>query len=293
MPLSHIAIALVIVAIWGTNFVVIKAGLSDFSPFLFAALRFAFSALPWMLFVRRPSIAWRWLILFGVFIGAGQFGFLFLAMRADISPGLASLIVQMQVFFTIGLSVFLFKESITGLTLAGILIATIGLIVIAVHVDAAVTPFGIVLVLCAAFFWACANITVKKAAAHRPVKIDMLGFMVWSSVFGVPPLLVMSAIFDGPAADLKAVQHAHFESWLALAWQVAGNTLFGYAAWNWLLTKHTAATVTPYALIIPVFGMGASALVLGEPLPFWKIAAALLVMAGLAIITILPRWFKR
>ncbi len=293
MPLLHIVIALVIVAVWGTNFVVIKAGLRDFPPFLFATLRFLLSALPWILFIRRPDVAWRWLVMFGMFIGAGQFGLLFLAMRADISPGLASLIAQMQVFFTIGLSVFLFNERVRSVTLIGIFIATLGLIVIALHVDTTVTPLGIFLVLFAAFFWACANITVKKAAAHRPVKIDMLGFMVWSSLFAVPPLFLLTFLFDGLQVDVQVIQGAHAGAWFALSWQVIGNTLFGYAMWNWLLTKHAAAIVTPYALIIPVFGMGASTLVLGEALPPWKIGAALLVMTGLVVITLLPRWLSR
>src|ERR1700682_3969429 len=90
----HIALAVLVMAIWGTNFVVIKIGLRDFPPFLFALLRFFFSALPFAFFVRRPQVEWRWLVLYGVFLGAGQFGLLFYAMREDISPGLASLVVQ-------------------------------------------------------------------------------------------------------------------------------------------------------------------------------------------------------
>lgn len=285
----HIVLALLVVAVWGTNFVVIKIGLRDFPPFLFATLRFAFSAFPFLLFIRRPDVAWKWLVLFGFFLGPGQFGLLFLAMRADISPGLASLIIQTQVFFTIGLSVLIFKERVNIGALGGILLAAAGLAVIAMHIDVVtVTPAGIAMILMAALFWACANITVKRAAKERAIKIDMLGFMVWSSVFAVPPLLVLSLAFDGAGSQLLAIGAAHWDAWLALFWQVVGNTLFGYVAWNWLLTRHDAATITPYAMLVPVFGMGAAALFLDEPLPGWKLAAAALVMAGLALITLLP-----
>jgi O-acetylserine/cysteine efflux transporter len=288
LPL-HIVLALLVVAVWGTNFVVIKIGLRDFPPFLFATLRFAFTALPWLLFIRRPQVPWKWLALFGVFLGAGQFGFLFLAMRADISPGLASLVIQMQVFFTIGLSVLIFRERVSPGALGGIALAAIGLGVIAWHADATVTAAGIFMVLMAGLFWACANITVKQAASQRSARIDMFGFMVWSSVFAVPPLLMLSLVFDGAGPDWNAIAAAHADAWAALAWQVAGNSLFGYVAWNWLLTRYDAATITPYALLVPVFGMGASALLLGEPLPWWKISAAALVMAGLALLTLMPR----
>ena len=110
MPLSHLLLALAVVAVWGTNFVVIKWGLAELPPFLFATLRFALSAFPLLLFVRRPAVAWRKLAAFGVLLGVGQFGVLFYAMRADISPGLASLAIQIQVFFTIGLAMAFERE---------------------------------------------------------------------------------------------------------------------------------------------------------------------------------------
>ncbi|MCE9597485.1 MAG: EamA family transporter [Spirochaetia bacterium] len=295
MAPSHVLLTLAIIAIWGTNFVVIKIALGDFPPLFFATLRFAFSALPWLFFVKRPNVSWKWLILYGLCLG-GQFGFLFLAMRSSISPGLASLVVQMQVFFTIGLSVLLFRESIKPVVIAGIVLAAAGLALIARNIDAAVTATGIVTVLFAAFSWACSNLVVKKAAAESQVRIDMLGFMVWSCIFAVPPLLILSLLFEGEALDVQAVQGAHFYSWFALAWQVAANTLFGYGAWNWLLARYDAATVTPYALMIPVFGMGASTIVLGESLPVWKIQAALLVMAGVGVITLagqIVKWKAR
>ena len=150
-------LALTVVAVWGTNFVVIKIGLRDFPPFLFAVLRFVCSALPWLLFVKRPPVRWLWLVWFGVLLGAGQFGLLFYAMRADISPGLASLVVQMQVFFTIGLSVLFFHERVSLLPIAGLMLAVAGLSVIAAHIDATVTFVGVAAVLVAGFFWACAN----------------------------------------------------------------------------------------------------------------------------------------
>jgi O-acetylserine/cysteine efflux transporter len=292
----HILLAIAVVAVWGTNFVVIKLGLAELPPFLFAVLRFVCSALPWILFIKRPKVRWRWLMWFGVLLGAGQFGLLFYAMRADISPGLASLVVQMQVFFTIGLSLLIFRERVSALPLVGVLLAACGLMVIAAHIDATVTTTGIVAVVAAGFFWGCANMAVKRAAIESSAKVDMLGFVVWSSVFAIPPLVLLSLAFEGFDAGLQAVQHAHAAAWAAVLWQAIGNTLFGFAAWNWLLTRYPAAIVSPYALLVPLFGMGASALLLAEPLPLWKIAAALLVLGGLSIITVYPlllRWAAR
>ena len=289
----HILIALAVVAVWGTNFVVIKIGLGDFPPFLFAALRFVCSALPWLLFIKRPPVRWRWLAWFGILLGAGQFGLLFYAMRSDISPGLASLVVQVQVFFTIGLSVLFFRERVSALPLVGMVLGGSGLLVIAANIDATVTITGIVTVLVAGFFWACANMVVKQAALEAKTKIDMLGFVVWSSVFAIPPLVLLSLNFEGFTAAMYAVQNARAQAWAAVLWQAVGNTLFGFAAWNWLLTRYPAAIVSPYALLVPLFGMGASNLLLGEAMPTWKIEAALLVLGGLSLIAMAPLLLKK
>lgn len=285
MPFNHLLLALAVVFVWGTNFVVIRWGLDGLPPFLFATLRFAFSALPWLLFVPRPTAPWRKLAAFGVLLGVGQFGLLFLAMQGHISPGLASLVVQTQVFFTIGLSLVLLKERVRGFQVLGLLLALAGLAVIALHLDAAVvTLTGLAVVLSAAFFWACANLVVKSLGP-----VNMLHFMVWSSAFAVPPLLAIAWFIEGPALMQSAVAQATPLVWASVLWQALGNTLFGYGVWNWLLARHPAATVAPLALLVPVFGMGASALALGEALPLWKLGAAWLVLGGLAVIVLWPR----
>ncbi len=284
MSYSHLLLALAVVFVWGTNFVVIRWGLDGLPPFLFATLRFAFSALPWLLFIRRPAVPWHKLALFGVLLGAGQFALLFWAMRADISPGLASLVIQVQVFFTIGISLLTLGERVHGYQLTGLALALAGLSVIASHLNATLTLKGLALILAAAFFWACANMVVKSLG-----RVDMLGFMVWSSAFAVPPLFALSWAVEGPALMSASVQQASTGVWACVLWQAVGNTLFGYGAWNWLLARHPAATITPVALLIPVFGMSASALSLGEPLPAWKLGAGALVLCGLAVIVFWPR----
>lgn len=285
LPTSHLLLALAVVAVWGTNFVVIRWGLDGLPPFLFATLRFALSALPWLLFVPRPAAPWRSMAAFGVLLGVGQFGLLFLAIDGRISPGLASLVVQVQVFFTIGLSLWLMRERVRGFQLAGLALAVAGLGVIVSNLDATVTVAGLGLVIAAAFFWASANLVVKSLGP-----VNMLHFMVWSSVFAVPPLLAISLWIEGPAHIAQALADADALVWTSVAWQAVGNTLFGYGAWNWLLARHPAATVTPMALLVPVFGMSASALSLGEAMPGWKLGACALVLGGLAVIVFWPRW---
>ena len=278
LPPRHLLLALIVVAIWGSNFVVIKLALGELPPLLFATLRFCFAVLPALLFLPRPAVAWRNLASYGVLIGVGQFGVLYLAMRTQISPGLASLVIQTQVFFTILLAMRLTHERLRAHQWLGLLLAASGLGVIALHTDGSTTMLGLLMVLGAALAWALANMVGKQAG-----RVNMLAYMVWSSVFAVPPLLLLSLLVDGPARIASSVQHLSWQAWSAVLWQAWGNTLFGYGIWGSLLARHAAATIVPMALLVPVFGMSAAAWWLGEALPAWKLAAAALVLSGLAI----------
>lgn len=283
LPASHLLLALAVIIVWGTNFVVIRVGLDALPPLTFATLRFAFAFLPAALFVPRPRVAWRALALYGVLIGFGQFGLLFIAMNGRISPGLASLVVQSQVFFTIALAMRGRGERLAPYQLVALLLATAGIALIAGLAGGSATPVGLALVLIAAMAWAGGNHVARESGVR-----NMLAFVIWASLFSVPPLLAAALILEGPQAISAALVAAGPGTWAAVLWQAAGNTLFGYAAWGWLLAQHPAATVTPLAMLVPVFGIGASALLLGEALPVWKVGAAALVIGGLAINTLWP-----
>ena len=274
----HALLALAVVAVWGSNFVVIKIALAHLPPLTFATLRFTFALLPAVFFLKRPDVPWRNLAAYGVLIGLGQFGMLYLAMNGHISPGLASLVVQSQVFFTIGLSMVLTGERVKLFQIGALLLATAGLAVILLHTDGATTPLGLGLVLVAGLSWACGNLVQRSTPG-----VSSLAFVVWASLFSVPPLLALALIFEGPTAMISGIARADALTWASVAWQSVGNTLFGYAAWGWLLARNPAATITPMAFFVPVFGMAGAALILAEPLPGWKLAAAGLVLAGLAL----------
>ena len=284
LPLRHALLALAVVAVWGTNFPIFKLALGTLPPLLLAALRFALVLLPAVLFIPRPAVPWRRLAAYGVLIGAGQFGLLYLAVGGHIAPGLASLVIQTQVFFTIGLAMFASGERLRPFQWMALALATSGVAVIAVHTDANTTPLGLLMVLAAALCWASGN-TVTRGMG----RVDMLGVVVWSSAFALPPLLLLTLWVDGPARIAQALAAADATVWGVVLWQAVGNSLFGYAVWGWLLARYPAATVVPMALLVPVFGMASSAWLLGEPLPGWKLLAAGLVMAGLALNLLWPR----
>ena len=279
LPASHLLLALAIVAVWGTNFVVIKLSLGAFPPFLFAALRYTFALLPLALFLPIPKVSWVNLCVYGVAVGVGQFGILYFAIDGRISPGLASLVIQTQVFFTIGFAMFFAKERLRTYQTVAVLVAMTGLGIIALHTDANTTFLGLALVVFSGLSWGIANTVSRKAGS-----INMLAYVVWASAFAIPPLFALSFIFEGGWGHMSTtLTSAPVGAWAGVLWQSWANTLFGYGAWAWLLSKHPAAVVAPAPLLVPIFGMGAAAYFLAEPLPIWKILAAGLVITGLVV----------
>ena len=278
MSLTHQLQALLVMVIWGTNFVFIRIGLDELPPFTFALLRFILAAFPLILFLPRPQVSWGYLAAFGFFIGFGQFGLLFWAMQDNISPGLASLVVQTQVFFTILLAALVFSERIQLMQIIALVVSFAGIALIASQTDGTTTILGVVVVLIAALSWSCGNLTIKKVG-----KVEMIAFLAWSSIFAIPPLLLMALWFEGSELMITSIQQASLNSWLVVIWQTVGNTMIGYGLWNSLLHRYPAAAVAPWALLVPVSGMAASSFFLDESLPWWKVLAAALILSGLII----------
>lgn len=288
LPPLHALLALAIVAVWGSNFVVIKLALDALPPLTLAALRFTFVVLPAIFFVKRPQVPWRNLAAYGLLIGVGQFGLIFIAMHGMISPGIASLVAQMQVFVTIGLAMWLSGERVRRFQIAALALAGAGLAWLMLHANGEVTPLGLTLTLLSAAAWAGGNVVARATPG-----VNMLAFVIWASLFSAPPLFALALAVDGWPAIAHGISHASPAIWGAVAWQAVGNSIFGYGCWAWLLARHPAAVISPISLLVPVFGMGASWLLLGEPLSSWKLTAAALVLSGLAINTLGPALARR
>jgi O-acetylserine/cysteine efflux transporter len=278
LPLPHLLLAIAVAVVWGSNFVIIKIALIHLPPLLLASLRFFLVFFPAALFLRRPAVPWSQLGAYGVLIGTGQFGLLYIAMEHSISPGLASLVIQTQVFFTIGLAMWFTSERVQPFQWAALALAAAGLLVIVTNGDSSATPLGLCLVLAASFCWAAGNLVARSGGT-----VNMLAYVVWASLFSFPPLLVLTLLFEGWPAIRTGLAQSDWQTWAAVLYQSVGNSLFGYASWGWLLARHPAATITPMALLVPLVGMTTSALLFSEALPAWKLVAATLVVSGLAL----------
>ena len=264
--------------IWGATFPVSAIALEATPPIYFAVLRFVCAA-AFVLVIPRPPVPWPTLILLGLLLGAGQYGFLFVSMTRGVPAGLASLLVHTQAFFTILIAMAVFKERLVRRQSAALVLAFAGLALLAADRAQDGALIGLVFIIAAALSGAAGNNLLKSLGP-----VDMLGVAVWMSLAVPLPLMALSLLFevDGSVADLLATGM----SWTvaaAVAYSAVLATVLVFAIWGRLLVTYSAATVAPFFLLVPVFGIGLSALVLGERLSALQIGGGALIFIGLAL----------
>ncbi|SDR73912.1 O-acetylserine/cysteine efflux transporter [Halopseudomonas sabulinigri] len=278
MSPRDLGFALLVILVWGLNFVVIKLGLDELPPMLLGALRFTLAAIPAVFFIRRPQIPLRWLLAYGLTISFGQFAFLFSAMSVGMPAGLASLVLQSQAFFTLLFASLVLGERIRAHNLIGLLIAATGLIMIGINSGIGMTLAGFILTICAAAMWGMGNIITKRVG-----QVDLVSLVVWGSLVPPLPFLAMSLLLEGPQQIGHALGNISLQSILALIYLAFGATLLGYSLWSRLLSRYPAAQVAPFSMLVPVIGLSSAALLLGEQLSELQMWGTLLVMGGLAV----------
>jgi len=288
MPIRHILLAIAVAIVWGLSFIAIRWGVDEVPPLLLTALRYVFAALPAVFFVKRPAVSLPLLVGYGLAIGVGQFGLLFIAIKLGMPAGLGSLVIQLQVFFTIFLAFVFFGERPGLAQLGGAGVALAGIAVIALERLEGAALLPLLMTIAAAVCWGLGNSASKQAG-----RVDMLGLVVWSALVPPIPLLLASLLLDGPGVLPTALSHLTWRGIGSIAFMSYVATLFGFGAWAWLLSRYPASQVTPFALFVPVAGIASGALLLNEAITSTEIAGSVLVFAGLLINVFGPRLMKR
>ena len=283
-------LGLLVAIVWGANFTVIKLGLAGVPAILLVALRFTLAAVPAVFFVKRPSIHWKYVAAYGATVGIGQFACLFYSIEIGMPAGVASVVLQSQVFFTLLFATFMLKESFKKYQLAGLVVAGAGLCVIASNAGGngllAITPAAFLLTLLAAAFWGMSNIVVAKAskqAASEGKKLDMISLVIWSSLVPPIPLLGLSMLLDTPQAIWGSIVHMNLQSVLSILYLAVFATLFGYGIWSLLLSRYPTGKVAPLSLLVPVTGLIVARIVLDERLSALQWVGGAIIIAGLVI----------
>lgn len=281
----HTLLALLVVVIWGLNFVVIDAGLADVPPLVFVALRFLLVVVPAIFVIRPPAIGWRNILAIGAFLSLGQFALLYLALALGMPAGLASLLLQTQVVLSVIVSAVVLRERPTRRQLVGIIVGMAGLAVVVIGHSAAAPWLPLVVTMLAALAWAIGNVLSRRAKAASG-----LSLVVWSGLVVPIPSLALALLVDSPAVVVDAIVNISLVAILSTVYTAVAASLIGYGIWNSLLARYPTSSVVPYTLLIPIIGILAAWVVQGEEPTTSELIGGAIMLAGLAaaVVTRVP-----
>ncbi len=277
MSPRHSLLALLVVVIWGLNFVVIDAGLVDVPPLVFLALRFVAVCIPAIFVIKPPKIGWRSILLIGSFLSLGQFALLYLALALGMPPGLASLILQTQVIFSIVISALFLRERPSRRQAIGVVIGMLGLVLVIVGHSASAPWLPLLVVLGSALSWAIGNVLARRSKAASG-----LGLVVWSGTVVPLPALALALVVESPPVVWDALSHLSLAAILSTLYTAIAASLIGYGIWNTLLARYPTSAVVPFTLIVPVVGIVAAWLVQGEVPGVLELIGGAIMLSGLA-----------
>ncbi|QHC64074.1 EamA family transporter [Rathayibacter festucae] len=277
----HSLLALLVVLLWGLNFVVIDVGLADVPPLLFLAMRFTVVAVPAVFLVPRPQAPLRTVATIGAFMSLGQFALLYLALALGMPAGLASLVVQAQIVLTVLIAAVLLKERPTRRQSIGLVVGVAGLVIVALSHGAVAPWLPFVVCLGGALSWAIGNVLTRRAKGASG-----LSLVVWSALVVPIPALLLSLLVDGGPAIAEAIQGLSLAAVLSTLYTAVFASLIGYGIWNSLLARYPAASVVPFTLLVPVVGVLSAWVLLGEVPSVGVLIGGAVMVAGLAVATI-------
>lgn len=288
MPPRHAFLAVLVTIVWGANFVVIDKGIHDMPPLTFVALRFVFVLLPAIFLVPRPAVRWRDLAAVGLLMSVAQFGLLYTSLHLGMPPGLASLVLQVQVMFTVVIAALALRKRPSIRQQVGVLVGLVGLAVVAVGRSATTPALALVLCIGAALAWASGNVVARRVGSPSGI-----GLTIWSALFVPVPIFALSLVVDGPAAIASGFRHADGVTVFSTLYTAYLCSVFGYGVWNSLLGRYPAASVVPFTLLVPVSGIATAWLVSGERPTLGTLVGGLLLMLGVLVTMLTVRRRRR
>ena len=275
---KHLSLAVLVTLVWGVNFPITKLGLRAIDPFVLTGIRFALAALPLVFFIKRPAVKFSYVVAYGIIFGLGMWGVINYGIQVGVSPGIASLIIQLSVFFTMGWGFLLFKEKIRGAQMIGAVLALIGLAGIISTQEGNHAVLGVMLIVLSAVAWSIGNVIIKKSGVK-----EIFSFLVWASLIPPIPLFLTAWLMHGSAAFEGLQASLDLTAVLSILFQVYLATHFAYWGWNSLLKLYPVSTVAPLSLLIPVFGIASSMLILDERISTPNLISIGIIIVGLAV----------
>jgi O-acetylserine/cysteine efflux transporter len=272
----EVLLAVSVPVIWATGFVLAKVALHDFPPILLMSLRFALTALVLVWFFRPPVPLLPKIFVISLISATIQYALTFNGLKL-LDASTAGLLIQAEVPMCALLAALLLKERITLKMTFGMILAFIGVAIIAGEPRLDGNGFAILLVLGGGFFWSLGQVMTRQLGG-----INGFVLITWIAVFATPQMFLASWFIESNQMD--AIRNAGAEVWIAVVYMGLIMTAIGYAIWYHLLGKFSVNKVAPFLLLLPVTILVESVLFLGEELTWITVVGGVLTICGVAVL---------
>jgi O-acetylserine/cysteine efflux transporter len=270
---------LLIQAIWGVNFVVVKFGLDHMPPLFFVAMRFSLAALILLPFSGLPRAHLKRVIPLSFTLGVMHFTLIYTGMHyLDVAT--TAIAVQLQVPFAAILAAIFFKESLHWRRITGMVIAFAGIVLIAGQPRFFANPWPLASVVAAAMVWSVANVQVKMLGDE----IDAVQLNGWIAILAAPQLLVVSYALEGD--HWPHIVDIGWGGAFALAYQAILVAAFSYWIWYNLMRRYPVNQVMPFMLLQPLIGAASGVVFRNEEISLPMVIGGIGILIGVAIIII-------
>jgi O-acetylserine/cysteine efflux transporter len=279
MRAPHFLFLMLINLAWGFNIVPTRWALEEMPPFAAAALRFALvglACLPWLKIVPGQG---KMILAASLASGVMMFSLNNIAFATAHNVSALAIAGQLGVPFSLIMAVLFLGERISWPRIIGILLAFAGVAWFSFDPRAFADIMPLVLVAGASFFYALGTIFLRQLK-----DVHVLTIQAWVAVIAVPPLLLLSLVFE-PGA-IQALPEASTKAWLSVVFSGIASSIIGHAGLAWLLQRYSISLISPLTLIAPLLGVMFGVLVLNTPLSAKMIQGGIVTLIGVLIITV-------
>lgn len=280
MPIRDLLLGLVVVIIFGGNFVIVKIGLEEFPPILFLVLRFGLVTVLLAPFLRWPTGRWRGLLVYSVVLGLLHFSVMYTSL-AVLDASLAAILIQTQVPMTALLAAVFLKEGFGWRRALGLAIALVGVVILVGGPERSSPWWGVAGVMAAACLFSIATLQMKAFSDLPATQLNG-----WLAVLATPQLLALSLAVE--TGHWTAIASASAIGWAAVVWQSVVIVILCFGIWYRLLSRNRVNDVMPLTLLVPLVGVIGGVTILGEAMTRSLVLGGLVTVIGVAVMQI--RW---
>lgn len=279
MTSRQILLAIMAPLCWGVGFTLAKPAVTHFPPLFMMLMIYGGIAIV-MLLTSREKIRtpWTTVMLIAALAVTIQGAFIFGGLRG-LPATTATLVLQIQVPISIMIAWMIGAESFDLRKLIGTLVSLLGVGLVVGLPEETPPLIPVVMMIVGSFIWGLGQVMIQTRGRDSGMLL-----LKANALAGTPQLLLATLLLE--SGQIEALRSAGTSEWLTLAFVGVVGFYLAYSIWFTLLRQCRMDDVAPYLLLMPVTGFLTAALFLGESISLAQVLGGLVILLGLAIVSI-------